>query len=275
MSWRLADSLLQLKSEINACWPKRDRSSDGSIGDQSHANRDSDHNPNRWGVVTAHDFDDDFDPDDTIPFRIAEHLRNLGRAGFKPLQNGGYIIYYRKICSARDNWAWRDYNGINAHKTHIHVSAGNSPSEFDNTSQWMIRNILNGKPVQPQPQSIPHPVAKDDKMYILIKGDSSPEIWLTDGVTKRQMKDQNEINFMAMALAGNLKARPDGLPEVWPQEYVDRIGRSDANEVDATFRWWAASPEENPFEEVINDVLTKREAAAASTKSSSKGTKST
>ena len=270
MTWRLANALLQLRSEVNGNWPQRDKASDGSIGDQSHANRNSDHNPNRWGVVTAIDIDDDLSSDDTIPFKLAEHFRNLARAGFVPLQNGGYIIYFRKIASARDNWAWRDYNGINAHKSHIHVSVGDYPAQFDNTSAWQVRNILTNRPTFPQPQPTPPPAPKDDKMYILIKGKDSPEIWLTDGVTRRQMKDQNEINFMRYALGGTVKSRSDGSPEEWPQEYVDRIARVDVNQVDDTFRWYEANPEDGPLEKLITHLLDEREKNTTSAKSSAK-----
>src|SRR6187431_1563394 len=51
MSWRLAKALEELRGEVNAKWPNRDKSSDGSVGDLSHQARKSDPNPNSAGVV--------------------------------------------------------------------------------------------------------------------------------------------------------------------------------------------------------------------------------
>jgi peptidoglycan hydrolase-like protein with peptidoglycan-binding domain len=77
MSWRVAGALLELRSEIDTRWPNRDRSSDGSIGDASHAASKSDHNPNPAGVVRAIDVDADGIPADWV----AEHLRRRGAIG--------------------------------------------------------------------------------------------------------------------------------------------------------------------------------------------------
>src|SRR3954471_10134778 len=58
--WRVAKSLLKLRDQVNAKWPNRRKYDDGTIGDTSHQNRNSDHNP--WvdeGVVTAMDITHD------------------------------------------------------------------------------------------------------------------------------------------------------------------------------------------------------------------------
>lgn len=59
MAWRLAHSLETLRAQVNAKWPNRSKSSDGSIGDASHSSRLSDHNPDPSGVVRAIDITHD------------------------------------------------------------------------------------------------------------------------------------------------------------------------------------------------------------------------
>ena len=59
MEFRIAKSLLTLRAQIDAMAPNRNKSSDGAIGDQSHQTRNSDHNPNADGVVTAMDITND------------------------------------------------------------------------------------------------------------------------------------------------------------------------------------------------------------------------
>lgn len=103
-------------------------------------------------------------------------------------------------------------------------------------------------------------------MYALIKGDKSDDIWLTDFITKRKMEFKEEWEFMAWNIrraGGIVQTEGDYGPVVINQGIVDRIGRGDtANVVDDTFRWWAANPEQSPFEEVVNKILDKRDQAA-------------
>ncbi len=50
---RLSKAAEQLRSEINAKYPKRDKRSDGWIGDTSHNARKSDHNPDKLEAAPA------------------------------------------------------------------------------------------------------------------------------------------------------------------------------------------------------------------------------
>ena len=63
MAWRVAESLLRLREQIDAEWPDRNKAADGTIGDAAHASSDSDHNPHvqdgGTGVVTALDITHD------------------------------------------------------------------------------------------------------------------------------------------------------------------------------------------------------------------------
>jgi len=136
MAWRLARSLTGLRDEVNRTWPNRSKASDGTVGDLAHQNRSSGHNPNAAGVVTALDIT-------AAGIDIAwyaEHLRTLGAAGHPALRSGGYVIYNRRICSAKSGWRWVTYNGTNPHIKHCHCSVGTTAAAYDSTSPWGITN---------------------------------------------------------------------------------------------------------------------------------------
>jgi hypothetical protein len=67
---KLSKAAEQLRSEINTKYPKRDKRSDGWVGDTSHKRRKSDHNPDKNGWVRAIDID--------CRFIERLKLRNLG-----------------------------------------------------------------------------------------------------------------------------------------------------------------------------------------------------
>lgn len=115
----LAKAAQTLRAQINRRFPKRDKTSDGWIGDTAHAKRKSDHNPDSRGWVYAIDIDEDFGaPGDAMLF--ANQLCALARDG----KDGGrikYVIYEDKIASGTaNNWHWRG-SGY-GHRHHIHVS---------------------------------------------------------------------------------------------------------------------------------------------------------
>ena len=131
MSWRLAESLIELRKQVNEALPGRDKSSDGSIGNEEHASRTSDHNP--WvddGVVTAIDITDDpqhgFDS-----YRFAEYLRTTKDPRIK------YIISNKRIVSSEVSpWVWRKYGGANPHDHHVHISVLPRKGLYDDKHPW-------------------------------------------------------------------------------------------------------------------------------------------
>lgn len=140
LAWRNCAASLTLIAEINARWPNRDKTSDGTIGDASHRSRSSasDHNP--WiqdnkgvGVVRARDID----KDGINAAWLAEHLRKLGSKGDHRLFPGGYVIFNRRI-SSPDFSGWRTYVGTNPHEKHVHVSFTTDEAGFDSTAPWGI-----------------------------------------------------------------------------------------------------------------------------------------
>lgn len=137
-SWRNCRASGVLLAEVNARWPRRDKKSDGSVGDTSHRARKSDHNPvpRPPAVVRARDFD----VDGILAAAFAEHIRSLGKAGH-PALRGGYVIYNRRIAGTHTGWAWKAYTGANPHTSHIHVSFGDAASAYDSTAPWNIKAI--------------------------------------------------------------------------------------------------------------------------------------
>lgn len=132
MAWRLAKSLIVLVSEIEYAYPD---TTVWDIGDKDHQDSWSDHNPNQCcDVVCGVDVlaDAGLDLDAFVRHLIADPHPNLR-----------YVIFKRKIYQRKYGWRADDYNGPNAHATHVHVSVGNGPdgrstSDYDSTETWDI-----------------------------------------------------------------------------------------------------------------------------------------
>lgn len=135
-SWFVAPCLEKLRAEVDARWPKRSKTSDGSVGDTSHNRRKSDHNPDHVGCVKARDFD----KDGIDAPALAEHIRDIGAGGFDALE-GGYVIWNRRIAGTHTSWRWHAYDGANPHTSHIHVSCADARSNYRSTREWGIAGI--------------------------------------------------------------------------------------------------------------------------------------
>lgn len=126
---RLVAAGVTLRRQVDQAFPKRDRRSDGWIGDKAHQARQSDHNPDARGWVHALDIDADlYGPKrpgvgrDTA-WVLAEQLREYARRKRPGSERLKYIVYRDQICSgtyANTFWAWRG-KGY-GHMSHIHVS---------------------------------------------------------------------------------------------------------------------------------------------------------
>ena len=133
--WRNCNASLRLVEKINGDNPRRDKTSDGTIGNAEHAARSSDHNP--WvivagmGVVRARDVD----VDGINAAAIVEALRKLGQAGDPRLAGGGYVIFNRRITTP-DFSGWKVYTGSNPHDHHFHVSFSLKVAGFDSNAPW-------------------------------------------------------------------------------------------------------------------------------------------
>jgi hypothetical protein len=146
--WRTCHASDVKRREINARWPARDRSSDGTVGDLAHQSRASDHNPhvvhNGMGIVRA----DDIDVNGIDAAWYAEHVRLLGSRGDRRLNPGGYVIFNRRIAGSHTGWQWRVYTGSNPHTGHVHTSYSSRIADFDLQHPW---GIFGGMPPPPPP----------------------------------------------------------------------------------------------------------------------------
>lgn len=180
----LAPALVTLRDEVNEEFPNRDKTSDGWIGDASHAARPSDHNPD-WnasgrakGIVRAIDIDNNGAPNERN-----ELVNKVLKAAIGD-PRVWYVIYARKIYSRTYGWRARAYTGSNPHDHHIHVSLIKGDSNFS-TKSWF-----------PKPKPAPKP-----------KADHAPRI---DNF--RQTRNQWDVNILDRAV--KLGGRRDVAPKI-------------------------------------------------------------
>lgn len=139
--WRVAQSLIQLRKQLDVLAPDRSKLSDGAIGDAEHASRSSDHNPwimdGNTGVVTAIDITDDpvggFSAE-----AFSESLRAARDVRVK------YVIWNRRIASSKPvggakPWEWRPYSGKNLHTHHVHLSVKSEKQQYDSPAVWTVK----------------------------------------------------------------------------------------------------------------------------------------
>ena len=154
MTWRLARALETLRTQVNAKWPNRSKSSDGSVGDTSHAARPSDHNPVN-GVVHAIDITHDpkggFDS-----YAFADMLPKKQDRRMK------YVISNRRIGSGPQGpqaGVWRKYTGSNPHDHHVHISVVAGPAG-DATDPWNIDGVSSPSPEAAESFTPPPPTLR-------------------------------------------------------------------------------------------------------------------
>lgn len=156
-SYFLSPALAQLRSQVNARWPGRDKTSDGWIGDASHAARTSDHNPD-WdsdGIVRAIDIDKDgIDVDWLISVATSD-------------DRTAYVIWNRRIWN-RSTGRWSAYTGANPHDKHVHISVRHGGPDRD-ARAWgagAVSNPIGGGGSAPTVPGVsaPNPIAPEDDM---------------------------------------------------------------------------------------------------------------
>lgn len=138
-------------------WPKRNRASDGIMGDAAHAARKSDHNSGDAFDLTN---DPVHGPDCDV---LSRQVINDPRVT--------YVIWEGRIYKRREpQKGWQKYTGSNQHNHHMHVSI--KTTTRDDLSPWPW-TVAKGERVlvptetrttipEPEAQSQPAAPAKDD-----------------------------------------------------------------------------------------------------------------
>jgi len=128
MGWivaRLCKGGITLRDQIDRRWPKRDKQSDGWIGDEAHSARASDHNPNKAGIVHAIDIDEGLGTysNGGTARVLANQLADYAASGLPGSNRIKNIVYENRVASGtyrKTWWTWR--HGNYGHEAHIHVS---------------------------------------------------------------------------------------------------------------------------------------------------------
>lgn len=144
MGWILTLGLQNLRRQVNAAFPARDTTSDGTIGDAAHQAETSGHNPDdtpgsspEWNgdpdstpEVRAWDMDSNLNAPPATAQQVVDHIRAL--PGVSSVLR--YMIYNRRIYRASTGWAPEAYDGKSAHTEHIHFSGAFTQAADNNTS---------------------------------------------------------------------------------------------------------------------------------------------
>lgn len=190
----LAPALVVLRSEIDKSNPKRDRTSDGWIGDADHAARPSDHNPDYpdGGVVRAFDADKDGIDAGWLVSRAIQDIRT------------NYVIFAGYIYSRAYGFRKRVYTGANKHHGHVHISIRHGKTYENSTRPW---GYIRTTPSPTPPARPPVTIEEDDMEHI---GPGS--------------KNKNSVSLIQKLLQAEARVngRPNPLPKFGPDgDYGD------------------------------------------------------
>jgi hypothetical protein len=134
VAWYLNGALTRFRVAVNAAYPRRDTTSDGTIGDTAHQGTNSDHNPDPDGSVDAWDMDVNLRSGDDVT--AIEDMKRV----FQAHPSSRYWIHNRQIASRSTGWRRERYNGDNPHTQHCHWNT--RESHEDSTVPWLIGEFM-------------------------------------------------------------------------------------------------------------------------------------
>ena len=165
MTWVVVPNLQELLEQMNTRFPKRDKASDGSIGDTRHQAGTSSHNADLTGdpeyrdgdnkdEVRARDFDADLkDAGGVTMEHVVQLIVKLARLGRLPHLR--YVIFNGRIWHKRDNFTTRTYTGVNKHEHHMHVNSDFTQAADSATGvNWHLTDLGKKAPAAPKPTGI-------------------------------------------------------------------------------------------------------------------------
>lgn len=151
MTWIVTASLIAARTSFDIRFPRRDKRSDGTIGDPRHQQSPSGHNPDD----TPGSLPESEDTDNVAEVRAIDIDADLNAPGVSmadvvaailatPQDRDRllYIIYNNVIWSKSHRWVPRRYYGDNPHTTHVHLSG--DPA-FDNDGRLWTSILTVGR----------------------------------------------------------------------------------------------------------------------------------
>lgn len=150
-TWVVDRSLDVLLGQVDEAAPGRDKSSDGSIGDEAHQGTGSKHNPE-----DTEDSSDGNDPDNQVDARDFTHDPDSGADMHQMTEEirvsrdrrVNLVIWNRRqfssySTSSRKAWTWGTYSGSNPHDKHAHVETNDKYN--DDLTPWKVFMSLTSK----------------------------------------------------------------------------------------------------------------------------------
>jgi hypothetical protein len=219
-TWEVVPCLDEGRDQLNERFPKRDKASDGSIGNQAHAVSTSSHNPDRSGKpewkdgdtkneVRARDFDKDLNDAETGTTMEQVVQMWVSRCRSGEMWWVRYIIYRERIWHKKDGFKTRAYTGANKHNEHVHVNSDfTQKADEAKGTDWGLKNFRRKSttPATPKPPALP--IWKTDPLVVDgVLGPKTIKRWQTI-VKHKTITDKMDKDFVG-AIQVFLKGRVD------------------------------------------------------------------